>query len=75
MEMAIGKFKAHCLQALRDVQERCEEIVVTKRGKPIARVVPIENECASPAFGCMKGTGTITGDIISPIAVKWNANE
>ena len=37
-----GEFKTHCLRLLDEVAETGKEIVVTKRGKPVARVVPIE---------------------------------
>ena len=37
-----GRFKAHCLKLLDDVAETGETIVVTKRGKPVAKVGPIE---------------------------------
>jgi prevent-host-death family protein len=40
--IAAGRFKAECLALLDDVARTGEEIVVTKRGRPIARVVPIE---------------------------------
>lgn len=41
-EIAAGKFKAQCLALLDRVAATGEEIVVTKRGKPVARVVPVE---------------------------------
>jgi prevent-host-death family protein len=75
MKIAAGKFKACCLQVLREVQERHEEVVVTKHGKPVAKVVPVAEEAPQPIIGCMRGTATITGDIVGPIGVKWNADE
>lgn len=41
-EIAAGKFKAECLALLDQVAATGEELVVTKRGKPVARVVPVE---------------------------------
>lgn len=41
-EIAAAKFKAECLALLDDVAETGNEIIVTKRGKPVARVVPLE---------------------------------
>jgi prevent-host-death family protein len=41
-EIAAGKFKAECLALLDRVAATGEEIVVTKRGKPVARVLPVE---------------------------------
>ncbi|HYY69607.1 MAG TPA: type II toxin-antitoxin system prevent-host-death family antitoxin [Terriglobales bacterium] len=64
--MAAGKFKAHCLAVLDEVQAKRETVVITKRGKPVAKLVPAD-EKADDIFGFLKGRATITGDIISPI--------
>lgn len=42
--IAAGEFKAQCLQLLNDVAERRQTLLITKRGKPIARLVPVEPE-------------------------------
>jgi len=42
--MAAGVFKAKCLAVLDRVQKKREGVVITKRGKPVARVVPLEND-------------------------------
>jgi prevent-host-death family protein len=68
----VGEFKAKCLKLLVQVAEKRETLIITKRGKPVARVIP-EPEEAQPLFGSMKGTVTILGDIISPIDVEWEA--
>jgi prevent-host-death family protein len=72
-QIAAGEFKAKCLALLDDVQQKREEIIVTKRGKPVARLVPIEEEKKLQLFGRMKGTGVILGDIISPSGEIWDA--
>lgn len=74
MEIKAGEFKAKCLELMDRVQSRHEEIIITKRGRPVAKLVPIEPEPAVDAFGFMKGTGEILGDIISPVDVEWEAN-
>jgi len=71
-EIAAGEFKAKCLGLLDEVQKHRSEIVITKRGKPVAKLVPLE-EPQSKIFGRMKGSVTILGDIISPIDVEWDA--
>lgn len=75
MEMKAAEFKAKCLELMDRVAENHEEIVITKRGKPIAKLVPVEDKPLTPLFGSMAGTVEILGDIISPIDVKWEANE
>jgi len=71
-KIAAGEFKAKCLGLLDEVQRERKELVITKRGKPVAKVVPISDRPAS-FFGSMKGTMEIVGDIIAPIDVKWDA--
>jgi len=55
------------------VQKTKTSILITKRGKPVAKLVPAESEPAD-FFGCMKGSIRITGDILAPIDVDWDAN-
>jgi prevent-host-death family protein len=71
-EIAAGDFKARCLKLMDEVQATRRPLVITKRGKPVARLVPVEEEPRT-IFGCMKGTVTIHGDIISPIEQEWHA--
>jgi prevent-host-death family protein len=65
-QISAGKFKATCLALLNEVQRDRKEILITKRGKHIPRLVPVES-AAPELFGRMRGTGEIAGDIISPI--------
>lgn len=75
MEIKAAEFKAKCLELMDKVAESHEEIVITKRGKPIAKLVPVENLPLKPLFGSMKGTAETIGDVIAPIDVKWEADE
>ena len=63
-----SKLKAQCLALLDEVHKTRCEIVITKRGKPVAKLVPVAS-----FFGGMKGTMKITGDIVSPIDDVWEA--
>ncbi len=67
--VAAGEFKARCLALLDEVAESGIELLVTKRGKPVARVVPVE---APPG---LSGSVVREGDLISPIGDAWNAAE
>ena len=73
MNIAAGEFKAKCLKLMDKVARDREEIVITKRGKPVAKLVPVNDAEAPTGYGCMKGTGKIVGDIVSPIDVEWDA--
>jgi prevent-host-death family protein len=74
IQIAAGEFKAKCLGLLDEVQRQRKEVVITKRGKPVAKLVPINDSPAS-FVGSMKGTMEIIGDIVSPIDVQWEADE
>ncbi len=69
-----GEFKAKCLGLLDEVQRQRKEIVITKRGKPVAKLVPVKNVRSESFIGSMHGTMEIMGDIISPIEEKWDAD-
>jgi prevent-host-death family protein len=65
-KIAAGKFKTHCLAIMDEVQKKRETVVITKRGKPIAKLAPAETD-ADDIFGFMKGKISILGDIVSPL--------
>jgi prevent-host-death family protein len=73
-QIAAGEFKAKCLRLLDDVEKTRKEIVITKRGRAVARLLPVEDE-KPVLFGRMKGTGKILGDIVGPTGERWDANE
>lgn len=68
-----GKFKAECLKIMDDVQTKKYSIIITKRNKPIAKLVPLEEEKSPSLFGKMKDTAHIKGDLIQPIGEEWDA--
>ena len=72
--IAAGEFKAKCLHLLDEVQRTRTEIVITKRGKPVARMLPVEQEPPS-VFGRMKGTVEILGDIVASTGEQWQVDE
>ena len=73
MNIAAGLFKAQCLKLMDRVAERHETITVTKRGKPVARLTPVEPTPKRPVFGYLHGKGEIKGDIVGPTGETWEA--
>jgi prevent-host-death family protein len=63
--MGAADFKARCLQVMDDVQRTRESVVITKKGRAVAKLVPAESQ-AEEIFGCMQGEVEIVGDIVSP---------
>ena len=68
--MGAAKFKEQCLALLDHLD--AEGLIITKRGKPVARVVPYEQEF-SGFIGCLRGKLEVRGDIMSTGA-RWDAN-
>jgi prevent-host-death family protein len=64
-EIPAGQFKARCLQLMDEVDRDGIEVIITKRGRPVAKLVPVREEKLSPV-GWMKGTFEIRADIVSP---------
>ncbi len=65
-QMRASVFKARCLSIMNDVQATGEPVIVTKRGTPVVKVVPVEPR-KNNLFGFMAGEFKITGDIESPV--------
>lgn len=67
-ELRVGatEFKATCLQLMDRVERTRETVVITKHGRPVARLVPPDAQ-VPPLLGCMAGTVTVLGDIVSPL--------
>ncbi len=65
-QMRASAFKAHCLAVMRDVQATGEPVIVTNRGTPVVKVVPVESN-ESDLFGFMAGEFKIVGDVESPV--------
>lgn len=66
------EFKAKCLALMDRVAERRETFVITKRGRPVAKLVPADPPKKKSVFGCMADRTEIVGDIEKPL---WTEEE
>ena len=66
MKIPAGEFKTHCLQLMDKVKLQREEIVITKHGKPVAKLVPPDGP-PREIFGCCRDRIEIIGDIVGPV--------
>ena len=64
-KMAAGSFKTNCLAVMDEVQAKHETVVITKHGKPVAKLVPVTSN-ADEIYNFLAGKGSVTGDVISP---------
>lgn len=72
-KVTAAHFKAHCLQLMDIAHNKHESVIITKRGKPIAKLIPYE-ETPPQLFGYMRDTAVVKGDLIEPIDTEWEAN-
>jgi prevent-host-death family protein len=64
-KMAAGAFKTNCLAVMDEVQAKRETVVITKHGKPVAKLVPMNTE-SDEIYNFLSGKGAISGDVVSP---------
>jgi len=64
-KMQAGFFKVHCLAVMDEVQSKKETVVITKHGKPVAKLVPADKDL-DDIYNFLAGKGKVLGDIVSP---------
>ena len=69
--LSAARFKARSLALLDEVNTSRETLIVTKRGRPVAKLVPV-NSPHRPRS--LRGSVRVLGDILGPIDVTWTAN-
>jgi prevent-host-death family protein len=75
MNIAAGQFKAECLKLMDRVNETHEEIIISKRGKAVAKLVSVGPVPVRSVFGFLKNTVKNESDIILPTGEKWDAEK
>ncbi len=63
-KMAAGAFKVHCLAVMDEVHAKRETVLITKHGKPVAKLVPADAN-TDDIYNFLAGRGVIAGDIVS----------
>lgn len=72
--VSVSDFKAHCLDYLTKMSNNNSDIIITKRGKPFAKIEPIQEKKTGFIYGKMKGQISVKGDIFESIDVDWKEN-
>jgi prevent-host-death family protein len=68
--IAAGSFKARCLAIMDEVQAKRQSVLLTKHGRPVAKLVPAAREDDS-IYNFLRGKGAITGDVVAPALEDW----
>ncbi len=72
--MTISEFKVHALKVLNEIEKSQDTIVITKRGKPLAQVVPYRKSVMKPTPGKLADSFVFEKDIITPLGEGlWEA--
>jgi prevent-host-death family protein len=66
-DVSISEFKAKCLGLIEQVHKTRQPLRITRRGRPVAEVIPAGPDSRRKFLGDMIGTAKIVGDIVSPI--------
>lgn len=67
-------FKAKCLAILDQVNQTGEEVIITKNGKPVSRLVPFRSQPKS-LFGLHHGVVSSSDDLLAPVEITWDAEK
>ena len=81
--ISAGEFKAKCLKLMDEIRDEGGELVITKHGKAVAKLIPADREPDEEAMkdeadsmvGCMLGTVTFHGDVIGPFHEDWQMRD
>jgi len=73
--ISVSTFKATCLQVLESVRQTGTPLLITKRGEPLAQVLPPPPRTPDASwFGCMAETGKVCGDLVEPLGTDaWES--
>lgn len=70
--IAVAQFKAQCLKFFEDIKTNRQSVVVTKRGEPIAEIIPLRSTNGKSAREELLGSVLFEHDIISPLDKEWD---
>jgi prevent-host-death family protein len=74
--LSVSKFKATCLSVLEQVSTKKKRVCITKRGVPIAEIVPVNGVDGKEKRVSLKSCVTFMGDIVSPVAAEeWEVQK
>ncbi|MEP0774023.1 MAG: type II toxin-antitoxin system Phd/YefM family antitoxin [Acidobacteriota bacterium] len=72
--MKVSEFKARCLDVLKQLEADGTELVITRNGRPVCRVIPYRTS-ADTLFGALAGSVEVQGDILAPLEEVWEEGQ
>lgn len=76
MQIPAAKFKANCLKIMDEVEKNHDPVIITKRGRPVAKPVQMDRPGTKrkPLFGYLAGEATLLGDVVGMPPTPWEAD-
>ena len=76
MQIPAAEFKANCLKIMDEVEKSHDPVIITKRGRLVAKLVPVEQPGTKrkPLFGYMADDTTLLGDVVNMPKTVWEAD-
>lgn len=74
MEISTSQFREQCVQLIDKVHNFHTEIIITKHGKPWARLVSIDDSEFQPFIASLTGVGHTVGDLLEPFDDEWECD-
>ncbi len=71
MRISVTEFRRRCLRLIDEVHALNRDIIVTKHGKPVAKLVSCREEEPRPFVGSLTGVGETKGDLLEPVEEDW----
>ena len=72
MEITAAKFRSNCFKILDEVDKKQKEVIITKRGKPIAKLIRYQmNNASDPLLNSLPNTGSTVSDLTTPFENEW----
>jgi len=72
MEITAASFRSNCFKILDEVDKKHKEVIITKRGKPIAKLIRYQtNNASDPLLGSLPNAGSTVGDLTEPLEDEW----
>ena len=73
--MNAADFKSKCLKVMDNVAAYHQEVVITKHGRPVAKLVPFSEKPSGSVFGYLKNSVKTKGDLTQPLDETWDADQ
>jgi len=72
MKITAASFRSTCFKILDEVDKKHKEVIITKRGKPIAKLIRYQtNNASDPLLGSLPNAGSTVGDLTEPLEDEW----